>query len=75
MFDNIENVKELDEATAQLHDNINAVMDKVAPWVMVRTKPDYIGKWMTKELQKEIEDRNNERVKLRAKGKKLTELE
>jgi hypothetical protein len=51
MFDNIETGKELDEATTQ-HNNINAVMDKVAPWVTVRTKPDYIGKWMTKRFNR-----------------------
>jgi hypothetical protein len=50
-------------------------MKKVAPWVTIRTKPDYIGKWMTAELQKEIEERNNERVRLRGKGKKATEWE
>jgi hypothetical protein len=43
MFDNVKNGKELDEAMTQLHDNINEVMDKVAPWVTIRTKPDYIG--------------------------------
>ena len=51
---NVKDGKELDEATTQLHDNINEVMDQVAPWTTIRTKPDFIGKWMTKELQKEI---------------------
>ena len=40
MFDNVENGEELDEATTPPHDNINAVMDKVTPWVTIKTKPD-----------------------------------
>ena len=75
MFKNVKTGAELDEATTQLHDNINMVMNVVAPWVTIKCNPDSIGKWMTDELRNEIRDRNNERIRLKAKGKKATKME
>ena len=33
-----------------LHETINKVIDKVAPWVTIMVSPNYLGKYMTKDL-------------------------
>jgi hypothetical protein len=50
-------------------------MKVVAPWVTIKSNPNYNGKWITGELRNEIRNRNNERVRLKAKGRKATEME
>ena len=62
MFAAISTGEELDKATREreLHDTINKVMDKVAPWITIKVNPNYLGKWMTKDFQKEIWEHNNE---------------
>ena len=54
MFDKVRTEEELDEATRKFHEAINKVADVVAPWKTIKLNPNYLGRWMTDELQQEI---------------------
>ena len=68
MFNNLQTEEDLDEATRKFHDVTNRFMNEVAPFKTI----NYPGRWRTPGLQQEIWDINNERERLKRKGKKAT---
>ena len=45
-----------------------AIIDVVAPWKTIEMNPNYLGRWMSEDLQHQICERNNERERLKRKG-------
>jgi hypothetical protein len=72
IFKYVNSKRKLDGAATQLHDNINWVRNKVAPWITVKVDPDFIGNWATLDLLKETNQKNDANKKLVARGKNIT---
>jgi hypothetical protein len=69
IFKDVIDGESLDKATATLHDNVNSVMNKMAPWITVQCDPNHIGPWATDDPIEETNKKNNEHLKPTIKGK------
>jgi hypothetical protein len=69
IINNVTTEKGLDRGVTELNRKINEVMDKVALVITVKVNQDFIGLWVTPELNMELKERNTQDLAIKIKDK------